>query len=86
MTALTELEPYVDSCVELFLTRIGEVTENGAKPIDISEWLQYFAFDVLGEINFSRQLGFLKTGSDVDNNIAAIDIILQYASVVSSYT
>ena len=84
MTALTELEPYVDKCVELFLTRIAEVTDSGAKSIDISVWLQYFAFDVLGEINFSRQLGFLKTGTDVDNNIAAIDAILQYASLVSS--
>ncbi|MCJ1360922.1 hypothetical protein MMC16_000017 [Acarospora aff. strigata] len=82
MTALTELEPYVDKCVELFLTRIAEVTDSGAKSIDISVWLQYFAFDVLGEINFSRQLGFLKTGTDVDNNIAAIDAILQYASLI----
>ena len=83
MTALVELEPYVDNCVELFVSRIEEVTGNGKKPLDISTWLHYFAFDVLGEINFSTRFGFLQSGSDVDNNIAAIDGILAYISFVS---
>lgn len=82
MTALAELEPYVDTCVDLFLHRIDEFTEHGKKSMDISPWMQYFAFDVLGEVNFGRQLGFLKTGTDVDKNIEAIEMVLKYVSLV----
>lgn len=82
MTALAELEPLVDKCVNLLVRRIDKVSEEGKKPLDISAWLHYFAFDVLGEINFSTQFGFLKAGSDVDNNIATIDGILAYVSLV----
>ncbi|KAI9841181.1 MAG: hypothetical protein M1837_000969 [Sclerophora amabilis] len=82
MSAVAELEPYVNNCVDLFISQVEEISESGSKAIDISAWLQYFAFDVLGEINFSRQLGFLKSGSDVENMIAAIDMVLQYVSVI----
>ena len=82
MTAITELEPYVSTCVDLFLKRIDEVTDGGKKPIDISPWMQYYAFDVLGEVNFGRQLGFLKSGTDVDQNIEGIETVLKYVSLV----
>ena len=82
MTAISELEPYVSTCVDLFLKRIDEVTDGGKKSIDISPWMQYYAFDVLGEVNFGRQLGFLKSGTDVDQNIEGIETVLKYVSLV----
>ena len=82
MTSLMDLEPYLDNCIELLLTRIHETTEGGEKPLNTGIWLQYFAYDVLGEINFSQQLGFLKTGTDVGSSIAAIDGLLQYLSII----
>lgn len=82
MTSITALETYVSTCVDLFLNRIGEVTDGGMKAIDISPWLQYYAFDVLGEINFGRQLGFLKSGTDVNKNIEGIEMVLKYVSLV----
>jgi hypothetical protein len=44
--------------------------------------LQYFTFDALGEINFSEQLGFLETGTDVGKSIGTIDGLLAYLSVI----
>lgn len=82
MTSITALETYVSKCVDLFLSRIGEVTDGGEKAIDISPWLQYYAFDVLGEVNFGRQLGFLKSGTDVNKNIEGIEMVLKYVSLV----
>jgi cytochrome P450 len=82
MTTLNDLEPYVQDVIQLFLKRIDEVTDNGVKPFDIGAWVQYFAFDALGEVNFSEQLGFLETGTDVGNSIATIDGLLRYLSVV----
>lgn len=34
--------------------------------VDIAAWLQYYAFDSLGAVNFSQMLGFLESGTDVD--------------------
>src|SRR5690554_5706876 len=82
MTALADLEPHVDPVIDLFLRRIEEVGENGAKPFDIGTWLQYFTFDALGEVNFSEQLGFLETGTDFGKSIGTIDGLLAYLSVI----
>ena len=82
MTSLRDLEPYINTCIELLVERISEVTEAGRKPLNTSVWLQYFAYDVLGEVNFSQKLGFLETGTDVASSVAAIDGLLQYLSIV----
>ena len=82
MMTLADLEPYVQNVIQLFLRRIDEVSEGGNKPFDIGTWVQYFAFDALGEVNFSEQLGFLETGTDVGNSIATIDGLLRYLSIV----
>jgi Cytochrome P450 len=82
MTTLADLEPYVQNVIQLFLRRIDEVSEGGKKSFDIGTWVQYFAFDALGEVNFSQQLGFLETGTDVGNSIATIDGLLKYLSII----
>ena len=46
------------------------------KPIDLGVWLQYYAFDVVGELCFSERLGFLEKGKDVDGMISTIEGIL----------
>lgn len=83
MDTVAGLEPYVDKCIAVLVARLREVTQSGAKPVSPVAWLQYFAFDVLGEINFSKDLGFLEKGADVDNIIAAVGGILTYVSLVS---
>ncbi|KAL8759746.1 MAG: hypothetical protein Q9199_000552 [Rusavskia elegans] len=82
MTSITALEPFVSTCVDLLLTRIEQVTDGGEKALDISPWLQYYAFDVLGEVSFGRQLGFLESGTDVDKNIEGIEMVLKYVSLI----
>lgn len=39
-------------------------------------WLQYFAFDVVGEITFNKKLGFLEKGEDVDGIIGTIKTMI----------
>ena len=62
--------------IETLLERIGEVTEAGKRPLDTSAWLQYFAFDAMGELNFSNQFGFLETGADMNACGAAIGVFI----------
>lgn len=53
-----------------------------AKIVDIGEWLQFYAFDVIGSITFSRTFGFLDAGFDYTRVIEGIDFGLKYAGVI----
>ncbi|KAF7167617.1 hypothetical protein CNMCM6106_003096 [Aspergillus hiratsukae] len=80
MTSLLELESAVDSCTEIFINQLGRFAKNGT-PVDLGMWLQYYAFDVVGEFTFAKKLGFLQEGKDVDGMMEAIQGMLVYASV-----
>ncbi|RHZ65482.1 cytochrome P450 [Aspergillus thermomutatus] len=75
MTSLLELESAVDSCSEIFINQLGRFANN-KKPVDLGIWLQYYAFDVVGEFTFAKKLGFLEEGKDVDGMIEAIQGML----------
>lgn len=79
MDVVMGLEGYVDKCITVLLQRLRE---RGGKPLNPVIWMTYFAFDVLGEINFSKDLGFLEAGEDKDNIIAAVGGILVYVSLI----
>jgi cytochrome P450 len=75
---LKKLEPGVDTAVTLFIDRLEEVTKEGAS-VDMSKWAQLFAFDVIGEVTFSKPFGFLAAGED-DGSFQAIDEALVSAA------
>jgi cytochrome P450 len=76
MSTLVEFEPFVDSTTELFLSRLEELyvsshSGNPAVVCNLGKWLQYYAFDVIGELTFSKRFGFLDQGGDVGGIIAS---------------
>ena len=87
MSNLVSFEPYVDSTMRVFCDQLEArfVLNCGPKPppCDFGQWLQMFAFDVIGEITFSKRLGFLERGEDVDGVIASIWNTFKKTSLVS---
>ncbi|KIX00635.1 uncharacterized protein Z518_09700 [Rhinocladiella mackenziei CBS 650.93] len=79
MTALMEMEGFVSNCVAIFETRLDEFADQ-KEPIDMGNWLQCYAFDVIGEITFARRFGFLDRGKDVGNIMKALDGFLSYSA------
>lgn len=65
MPNLLQSEKAIDSCIELFMERLDEFARKKI-PVDLGAWLQYFAFDIVGEVTFAKKLGFLQEGKDVD--------------------
>ncbi|KAL8996034.1 MAG: hypothetical protein Q9169_004346, partial [Polycauliona sp. 2 TL-2023] len=63
---LTHLEPLVLSTMERFFARLDELFTDKSQELDFGQWLQFFTFDVMGEVTFSQRLGFLEKGGDVD--------------------
>lgn len=76
MSTLLEYEPFVDSTTEKLLSQIGghyaTLGSGDAVTCDLDKWLQYYAFDVIGEITFSKSLGFLEGGQNVDDTISTL--------------
>jgi hypothetical protein len=87
MSTIVQFEPLVDSTTRVFINQLAQKFANreGTPGIcDFGTWLQWYAFDVIGELSFSRRLGFLEQGTDVDGIIAGIEGDLTYAAVVST--
>ncbi|EWZ28072.1 hypothetical protein FOZG_18206 [Fusarium oxysporum Fo47] len=76
MTYLKDLEPFVDSALHVFIDKLHGMA---GQSIDLGAWLQLFAFDVIGELTFSKRFGFLEAGQD-DGSFKQIEDALVSAS------
>ncbi|KEF54335.1 cytochrome P450 oxidoreductase [Exophiala aquamarina CBS 119918] len=82
MTSLKQYETFVDTTSQLFCRKLVQNYAEPREVCDLGTWLQYYAFDVIGEITFSKRLGFLETGTDIEGIIADIEWRLGYFAVV----
>ncbi|KAI4599462.1 hypothetical protein KJ359_001904 [Pestalotiopsis sp. 9143b] len=85
MSSLVTYEPYVDECADLIGQRLAEMTHGAGVEFDLRHWLQCYAFDVIGSITYSRRLGFLDRGDDVEGVMGAIGDMMAYASLAGVY-
>ncbi|KAL9028822.1 MAG: hypothetical protein Q9180_007111 [Flavoplaca navasiana] len=69
MTSMVSYEPMVDSTIDCFFQQLDERFVKTGETCKLDKWLQMFAFDVIGSITFSKRLGFLEQGKDIDNII-----------------
>ncbi|KAJ5334997.1 hypothetical protein N7452_007400 [Penicillium brevicompactum] len=66
MTNVVRLEPLVDETLTVLSKQLDErFVGTNDKPFDLGDWLQYFAFDSMGTLTFSRRYGFLEQGRDM---------------------
>ena len=84
MSALVSYEKYVDECASILAGRLREFAESGAR-IDMSHWLNCYAFDVIGDITYSQRFGFLDKGEDVNGIMRALEVQMPYATLVGIY-
>lgn len=82
LSTLVEYEELVDQTTDVFLQTLEERFATTGKVLDLGRYLQFFAFDVIGELTFSRRLGFIEQGVDVNNIIDAIGANFEYFSVL----
>jgi hypothetical protein len=87
MSTLVTFEPFVDSTSTEFIRQLKlrfADRSNDAGVCDFGAWLQFYAFDVIGELTFSKRLGFVEGGVDVDNIIRDLESFLNYVSWVTA--
>ncbi|KAH7070196.1 pisatin demethylase [Paraphoma chrysanthemicola] len=80
-TQLLSYEPFVDTCNNILLKRLREYASN-QKDLDVRELMQFYAFDVIGEITMGSRFGLMEDGGDKFGIISAIDEGNVYAANV----
>ncbi|EUC39786.1 hypothetical protein COCMIDRAFT_110588 [Bipolaris oryzae ATCC 44560] len=80
MSKILKLEKKVDKCVQLLVAKFTDCAIKGSM-VDLSEWVQWYAFDVIGELFFSRMFGFLHGGHDYGSYINALDCLIPFIAV-----
>ncbi len=82
MSTLIQYEPFVDSTTELFLKQTEKLYAETGDACNFSRWLQFYAFDVIGEMTYSKRHGFLEENRDIDGIIDYVAALFDYAGPV----
>ena len=82
MSALVQYEPGVDIITKRFLDQTQKVYATKNVECDFAEWLQFYAFDVIGQITYSKSHGFVDRVEDVDGMVAYLGKLFSYVAPV----
>lgn len=75
-------EPLVDSTIAAFIQKTKELFVEQDQRCNFSQWLQYFAFDVIGELTWSKRLGYVEQNRDVGAVVGFVGDFLSYSAIV----
>lgn len=79
MSSIKAMEPVSDECSDIFIQAMKDLE---GEVVDLGDWLQWYAFDVIGAITFQRRFGFMEKRQDILDMIAGINIALLYAGII----
>ncbi|KAJ5167427.1 uncharacterized protein N7482_006208 [Penicillium canariense] len=82
MSALVQYEPFVDNTTKLFLKQTQDIYVNNPEGCDFTQWLQFYAFDVIGEITYSKRHGFVENNKDIDGIVAYLSWLFLYVAPI----
>lgn len=86
MSALVQYEPSVSEATEKFLDQTEALFLSKNAICDFAEWLQFLAFDVIGQITYSKRHGFVERGEDVDGMVGYLGRLFSYFGPVGVRT
>ncbi|PLB49343.1 putative cytochrome P450 oxidoreductase [Aspergillus steynii IBT 23096] len=72
LTNVMAFEGLVDEVLALFSKQLDQRFVATGEVFDLGKWIQYFAFDAMGTMSFSRRYGFLEHGEDPHGVLDAI--------------
>ncbi|KAK8100231.1 hypothetical protein PG999_010605 [Apiospora kogelbergensis] len=67
-SSLLQSEQAIDTQVALLLRWMDEYASS-SKPMKLSKFFTFIAYDIMGEVIFSKSFGFLEKGDDIENSL-----------------
>ena len=84
MSSATTFEGLVDDVLKCLSEKLDQRFVENGEIFDLGEYLQFFAFDVMGTMTFSKRYGFLDQGKDVGGMLGMIFRYMQNVAPVSA--
>ncbi|RYP45316.1 hypothetical protein DL769_011471 [Monosporascus sp. CRB-8-3] len=82
MSALVQYEPFVDNTTRLFLRQTEKLFANNPEGCNFTQWLQFYAFDVIGEITYGKRHGFVEKNQDIDGIVNHLSNLFLYVAPI----
>ena len=64
LTNLVKFEPFIDEEIGMLFEQLDKRFERAQETFDLADWMQYFAYEVMGTMTFSKRYGFIEQGND----------------------
>jgi cytochrome P450 len=80
MSSIKAMEVFADDCSDIFISCMKQLE---GQDVDLGEWLQWYAFDVISAITFQRRFGFMEQRKDVESMISDISSSLEAAAMIA---
>jgi hypothetical protein len=86
LSNLLKGEAHIDSCISLFREQLIKlINVELAGGVHLDKWINYLAFDIVGEATFSKSFGFLLAGHDIGDSISNQFKLRLYIAIVGHY-
>ncbi|KAK5126560.1 hypothetical protein LTR85_009494 [Meristemomyces frigidus] len=82
MSSMQSLSVYIEETERLLMSKMDAMCQSPDRYCNLGDYLHYYAFDVLGEIAFSRRFSFIECGYDLEGAIKTIDDMQWYDGVI----
>ncbi|CAK7205847.1 hypothetical protein SEUCBS139899_008626 [Sporothrix eucalyptigena] len=82
MSQLVQYEPFVDNTTKLFLKQTEKLFVDNPEGCDFTRWLQFYAFDVIGEITYTKRHGFIEKNEDIDGIVSYLSWLFNYVAPI----
>ncbi|PLB52502.1 cytochrome protein [Aspergillus steynii IBT 23096] len=82
--ALMRRKHFIDRCNTLLCDRLDRFAKD-KQTFDVPTWMQYYAFDVIGDITTSQPFGLLDKGYDSWGVLESIDNTMKYGSRIGIF-
>ena len=76
-------EAFIDQTLQVLFRQLDDRYVTSQEAFDLGDWLQFFAFDVMGTLTFSKRYGFLEKGGD---NQGMLDTVWEFMSEAAPFT
>ncbi|OTB01036.1 hypothetical protein M426DRAFT_75440 [Hypoxylon sp. CI-4A] len=84
---ITGFESHMDKIINKFCyeleTRFID-GPGGSKVFDIGRWINYYTWDAVGQLTYSKPLGYLEKGRDFDGTLRNSEVAMDYFTIVST--
>ncbi|KAL4926772.1 cytochrome P450 [Aspergillus undulatus] len=75
MTSVLQSEQYIEKCIDVWIAKLRSMAD-AKESFDMWLWTRMYAYDVIGELYFSKMFGFLESGGDHLGYIEAVDDLI----------